>query len=198
MLIMERTFLRIIIRTLRVTDIPALHKMYNSFSSITKRFFHPGFLGVENINLNWFFVQMALTLSTTSILKKLLLGICPYAVFLPLVAVNEQNNVVAFAFLKVKRRLLCNGFSAMLGIGVRDKYQGKGLGSMLIEAIIDVARREGIQKISSSVLTDNVVAVRLYEKYGFKKVRLIKNGDAWRGHKYDSIEMWLDVSNSGS
>jgi len=102
---------------MHVTDIYALHRMYDSLSEDSKRFFHPGFLGYENVSFWWLLSQMALFLSSVKFLRKMLLHLFPYSVFLPLV-VSDQNSVVGFAFLKMKRRLPNGHFSAELGIVV--------------------------------------------------------------------------------
>jgi hypothetical protein len=60
---------------------------------------------------------MALFLSSIKFLRKILLHLFPYSVFLPLV-ISDQNNVVGFAFLKTKKRLLNGHFLAELGIVV--------------------------------------------------------------------------------
>jgi len=91
--------------------------MYDSLSEDSKRFFHPGFLGYENVSFWWLLSQMALFLSSVKFLRKMLLHLFPYSVFLPLV-VSDQNSVVGFAFLKMKRRLPNGHFSAELGIVV--------------------------------------------------------------------------------
>jgi ribosomal protein S18 acetylase RimI-like enzyme len=70
-----------------------------------------------------------------------------------------------------------------LGIGIRDDFQGMGLGSKLMDNLIKLAQREGLKKIRLTVLADNYRAIRLYEKYGFKKSKLIKDCDIYKGKK---------------
>lgn len=167
--------------------------MYDSLSCNNKRFFHPGFLGLINISFTWFLAQIALMLSSVDVLKKLLLHIYPYSVFSSLVATNEGNEIIAFAFLKVKKRLPNRGFLAELGMVVKDNYQGRGLGSRLMAHLIEIAKKERIQRIYLTTLTSNIRAISLYRKYGFKKKRIIEGGDLWRGRKFNCIEMWLDI-----
>ncbi|MBN1582249.1 MAG: GNAT family N-acetyltransferase [Anaerolineae bacterium] len=54
-----------------------------------------------------------------------------------------------------------------LGLAVADAYHGQGIGSSLIEGVLDVARERGLSHVELTVVQDNEVAWRLYRKYGF-------------------------------
>lgn len=57
---------------------------------------------------------------------------------------------------------------ATFGMGVRDNYQGKGVGSKLLSAAIDLAENWlNVQRMELTVYTDNDSAIALYKKYGF-------------------------------
>ncbi|MCL6272332.1 GNAT family N-acetyltransferase [Sansalvadorimonas sp. 2012CJ34-2] len=76
---------------------------------------------------------------------------------------------------------------ATFGMGVRDKYQGKGVGSKLLSSVIDLAENWlNIQRIELTVYTDNDPAIALYKKYGF-----IMEGEsakfAFRNGQYVSV-----------
>ncbi|HZG66335.1 MAG TPA: GNAT family N-acetyltransferase [Herpetosiphonaceae bacterium] len=58
---------------------------------------------------------------------------------------------------------------AELGMAVRDDWQGKGVGTALLGAAIDLADNWlNVERIELSVYTDNVPAIALYERFGFK------------------------------
>ena len=59
---------------------------------------------------------------------------------------------------------------AELGISVRRDYWGKGVGSELMDVLIMFAREAGFEVLSLDVRSDNVRAIHLYEKFGFKKI----------------------------
>jgi L-amino acid N-acyltransferase YncA len=179
--------MKYIIREMRIRDISALHRMYNLLSEDSKRFFHPGFLGSENISLRWLLAQISLGLSSIRFLRKTLLHLFPYLVFLPLVVVGSQDNTVGFAFLKIKKRLNNGGFSAELGIVIDEAHRGEGLGSKLMESLLKMARQEKVHEVFLTVLSDNFRAIRLYEKYGFKKDG--ETVDRWKGKTFKSIIM---------
>ena len=57
------------------------------------------------------------------------------------------------------------------GISVSKSEWGHGVGSKLLEAVIDFARNTAhAEIIALEVRQDNVRAIRLYEKYGFEKI----------------------------
>lgn len=185
--------LRYNIIELRIAYLCSVHRMYDSLSEESKRLFHPGFLGLRSISVRWFLAQMAFLASSFRYLRKALLRTFPFTVILYLVGINQRNEVIGFAFIRVKKSLLEGSFLGELGIFVREDCQGKGVGSKLTESLIELARKENVKKIHLAVLTDNVKAIHLYKKYGFKTKRIISGGDIWRGQRYDSIEMWLDI-----
>ena len=56
-----------------------------------------------------------------------------------------------------------------IGMAVRDDWQGKGIGSALMEAALDLADNWlGLSRIELNVYTDNERGIALYEKFGFE------------------------------
>lgn len=58
--------------------------------------------------------------------------------------------------------------TAEYAILIADHFQGRGLGNIMTDYILDIARDRKIQKIVASVLAQNVSMIRLFEKRGFK------------------------------
>ncbi len=56
-----------------------------------------------------------------------------------------------------------------LSIGVVPAHRGRGIGSLLLEAPIEAARKQRYQALSLSVEPDNP-AQRLYERHGFQMI----------------------------
>jgi L-phenylalanine/L-methionine N-acetyltransferase len=73
------------------------------------------------------------------------------------------GNVGLFVQDRPRRR-----HAAELGMAVHDEWQGRGVGSALIEAAIELADRWlNLARIELTVYTDNAHAIQLYEKFGF-------------------------------
>ena len=72
--------------------------------------------------------------------------------------------------------------SGGLGIMVRTDCQGQGIGTALLEAVLDLADNWlMLRRVELEVYADNQRAVRLYEKFGFetegrKREASVKNG----------------------
>jgi L-phenylalanine/L-methionine N-acetyltransferase len=58
---------------------------------------------------------------------------------------------------------------AQIGMAVRDDWQGKGVGSALMQAAIDLAENWlQITRLELEVYTDNQAGIHLYQKFGFE------------------------------
>ncbi len=55
-------------------------------------------------------------------------------------------------------------------IAVRDSHRGRGIGELLLIAAIETARLAGQPVVNLECRVSNAVALRLYEKYGFRQL----------------------------
>jgi putative acetyltransferase len=56
----------------------------------------------------------------------------------------------------------------MLGIVVHSRFQGQGVGKALMQALMDLADKWlPVTRIELTVFSDNVRAIKLYERFGF-------------------------------
>jgi ribosomal protein S18 acetylase RimI-like enzyme len=168
--------------------------MYDSLSETSKRYFHPEFLGFDLINMYWFVLQILLCLSTIRSFGRLFARIFRQSILFPMVAVSKtRKEIVGFAYLIPRGRVYGKQRMAGLSIVVRDDFQGAGIGSMLVRSLLAKSAKENIRRLSLTVLPENAAAIRLYEKYGFRQVRLIKERHRWRGRRYDAVQMELNL-----
>ncbi|MEM6502543.1 MAG: ribosomal protein S18-alanine N-acetyltransferase [Cyanobacteria bacterium P01_C01_bin.89] len=67
-------------------------------------------------------------------------------------------------------------------IAIDPKYQRQGLGQLLLLALLQASRRQGMKRATLEVNCNNLRAIALYEKFGFKQVGIRKkyysNGDS--------------------
>lgn len=57
-----------------------------------------------------------------------------------------------------------------LGVSVIKEYWNKGIGSQLLSKILDWAKENNFEVIDLQVRSDNLQAIHLYEKFGFRKI----------------------------
>jgi L-phenylalanine/L-methionine N-acetyltransferase len=77
-----------------------------------------------------------------------------------------------------------------IGMAVHDAYAGRGVGTALMAAVIDLADNWlQIKRLELGVYADNARAIALYERFGFEREGLYR-AYAWRNGEYvDSLAM---------
>jgi RimJ/RimL family protein N-acetyltransferase len=90
------------------------------------------------------------------------------------------DEVVGMIHLEVSR----HGFGE-LGMLVRRGWRGQGIGSALLVAAEDLARDQGLHKLSLEVFAHNAAAIALYRKCGFSQ-----EGRRVRQYRRASGELW--------
>jgi ribosomal protein S18 acetylase RimI-like enzyme len=77
----------------------------------------------------------------------------------------------------------------LFSISVKKKYRGKGIGRLLMSSIIDEASKKlkDLEIINLTVQSENVIAQKMYESFGFKKYGMLPKGikikDGYRDHE---------------
>jgi putative acetyltransferase len=80
--------------------------------------------------------------------------------------------------------------AASLGMGVHDDFVGRGVGSALMKAVLDLADNWlDLRRVELTVFTDNPNAIRLYEKSGFVKEGHFKQFAFRDGEYVDAYSM---------
>ena len=88
------------------------------------------------------------------------------------VALNAARAIVAYFFLWYVDRPV-----ALLGIGLADAYQGKGLGRQLMEQLVEEGKKHGLAGIELTTCLGNERAFVLYRKIGFRYIGDVENVD---------------------
>lgn len=76
-------------------------------------------------------------------------------------------------------------------IVVKKNFRGQKIGSILLEQLISLAKKQNITSITLEVNSTNIPAQNLYEKFGFKKVGLRKK---YYNNIDDAIIMTKDLN----
>lgn len=98
---------------------------------------------------------------------------------------KEKNEVVGFAGISI-----CFDEATLNNIVVKKSCRGRGIGSELLESLIDICSELNIKTFTLEVNTANKPAIYLYQKFGFKNIGIRKkyynnSQDAYIMTKYD-------------
>jgi len=89
-----------------------------------------------------------------------------------LVAEHDDTRTGESEIAAVGRLTKAHGFNdAEFGIIVSDKFQGQGLGSEILNRLIDIGKKEGITRIVGHILSDNDAMLNLAKNLGFELER---------------------------
>ncbi len=106
-----------------------------------------------------------------------------------------RNEVAMYFSAAVEKKVV--GYAGMwkvldeghiTNIAVHPEYRGNGIGSRLLESLIEKATGTGIARMTLEVRKSNLAAQGLYRKYGFETVGFRKAYYADNGE--DAIIMW--------
>ncbi len=77
-----------------------------------------------------------------------------------------------------------------IAIALYKEYCGRGIGRVILETILDVARKTGYSQAELEVVTENTGAIHLYESLGFVKYGQLPNSMRYKdGSTADSFLM---------
>ncbi len=104
---------------------------------------------------------------STDLLKKLLKN---KLLFIKLVDETEKILGFSISIEGVKNR------ANIINLLIREEYQHQGLGSFLLKRTLkEIKNKNKFKSIILNVKIDNDIAIHLYQKYGFKVIKIIEN-----------------------
>jgi L-amino acid N-acyltransferase len=148
------------------TDIPAILDIYND--------------AVLNTTASWDYDPATLEQRTAWFEQHQAQG------FPVLVALDESNRVVGWGSLSKFRDKIGYQYSVEHSVYVIADRRGQGIGRVIVQALIDEARRMGKHVIIGGVELSNEASLKLHRALGFVEVAHFKQV----GWKFDR---WLDI-----
>ena len=100
-----------------------------------------------------------------------------------------EKKVVGLVALSLEEEIY--RYDSWLSIYVHKDFWHKGVGTQLMQAVINDARDIGLKRISLGVYAGNEAAIRMYKKIGFKSEGYSKYGIYTLGRYMDTILMGL-------
>lgn len=106
----------------------------------------------------------------------------------------DQGKIISIGSLHGNKRIRTQHF-ATLGISVLKSHWNLGIGNEMMHRIMQFARSSEVLKIVRlDVRSDNLIAIKLYEKYGFEKYGQFKEEMMING-AYISIDLMRCILN---
>lgn len=79
---------------------------------------------------------------------------------------------------------------ATFGISLQEKVCGLGLGTLMMQEVLELVKQTAFEQLELSVFADNLRAIHLYERMGFQKVGVLPRAYRLKdGSYHDEVQM---------
>lgn len=104
-----------------------------------------------------------------------------------------DDNIISIASITSNQKSRSKHVGTF-GIGIAKQYSGLGLGRILMDYLVEWAKSNGVtKKISLVTREDNIRAIELYKKIGFKEEGRLEKDNYIKGVYHNSIMMGLII-----
>ena len=110
-----------------------------------------------------------------------------------LMLVVEFDGIIVGNAIVEREKIKRFSHRAEISLTVLRDYWGRGIGSHLMEMMIDFCKNSGVHSISLYARADNTAAVSLYRKFGFETVGIYKDYFKISEEYFDAIFMRLGL-----
>lgn len=107
----------------------------------------------------------------------------------PVIIVEAESQVVGWGSLNPYNPRKAYDYVADFSVYVERGWRGKGVGSLLLRRLIELARDHGFHKMVLSAFPWNEPGMALYRKFGFSTVGIFKEMGKLNGQWVDTISM---------
>ncbi|WP_035671937.1 GNAT family N-acetyltransferase [Flavobacterium sp. 83] len=102
----------------------------------------------------------------------------------PVIIAELDGVVVGFGMYSEFRFREAYKFTVEHSVYVNKDFHGKGIGKMLLQELIGLAKKQGLHTMIAVIDSENQSSIDFHQKFGFKTVGIIKES----GFKFDR---WL-------
>jgi L-amino acid N-acyltransferase YncA len=104
----------------------------------------------------------------------------------PLIIIEMNNDITGFGTYGTFRFKEGYKFTVEHSVYVSTHHQGKGLGKLLLAALIELAQKQKLHTMIAVIDAENQNSVEFHKQFGFETVGVIKES----AYKFDK---WLDT-----
>ena len=87
-----------------------------------------------------------------------------------IIAKTNDGEIIGFAGIKI-----IVDTADIMNIVVKKSWRKQGVGNLLLSNLISLCKNSNLSSLSLEVNEDNLPAIHLYEKFGFKQIGVRKN-----------------------
>lgn len=105
---------------------------------------------------------------------------------MPVIVYDDGNSSIGYATYDYFRPKEGYRFTVENSIYLKAEYRHKGIGKLLMENLLGIAKRQGVHSMIAGIDAENITSIQFHEKLGFIKVGHFREV----GFKF---ERWLDL-----
>ena len=114
-------------------------------------------------------------------------------------AVAEVSEQIVGLYILHPNNVGHCGHISNASFAVSKDYRGEGIGELLVSHCLYIAPKFGFKILQfNAVLSTNISAIRLYEKFGFERIGEVKNGYAFADGSFGDIVLFYKNLDEGS
>lgn len=102
----------------------------------------------------------------------------------PIIVATLDDEVVGFGYYSEFRFREAYKFTVEHSVYVSHHHHGKGIGKLLLEKLIVLAKSQNLHTMIGVIDSENISSIQFHEQFGFENVGFIKES----GYKFDR---WL-------
>jgi len=102
----------------------------------------------------------------------------------PIIVAVVENQVVGFGYYSEFRFREAYRFTVEHSVYVSNNFHGKGIGKLLMQRLIDLAKQQKLHTMIAVIDSENQNSIKFHEQFGFKTVAVLRE----TGYKFNR---WL-------
>lgn len=110
---------------------------------------------------------------------------------MPVLVAESKGRVVGWCSLGTFRAAYTAAGTLEDSIYVHHDFHRRKIGSRLLEAMIEAARRLGLRSILANISSDQTPSIRLHEKFGFQHVAHLRQVGTKFNQLFDAVYLQL-------
>lgn len=92
----------------------------------------------------------------------------------PIIVAVVENQVVGFGYYSEFRFREAYRFTVEHSVYVLNNFHGKGIGKLLMQRLIDLAKQQKLHTMIAVIDSENQNSIKFHEQFGFKTVAVLR------------------------